>query len=120
MTTIQVHDRPVELRLSRAAQRALARREAPLIAEMELYFSCLIRKRVRFRERADGLATVAAAPGLLVAFRAVTTAQCRIADVGEEVPLTDMPVTRGEALVPRWLAIDYRRGAWQGEFGSCT
>lgn len=40
----------VEVRLSHTVQRALAERTTPLQAEMELLFSCLIRKRMRFGE----------------------------------------------------------------------
>ncbi len=40
--------RAVELRLSGRARAQLAREVGPLDIEMELYFSCLLRKRVRF------------------------------------------------------------------------
>ena len=43
----------IEIRMTPAAGRALAQRSVPLLAEMELLFSCLIRKRVLFSERQD-------------------------------------------------------------------
>ena len=46
---ITLHDKSLEVRLTAAAQKALARRETPLVAEMELLFSCLLRKRVLLR-----------------------------------------------------------------------
>jgi hypothetical protein len=45
---ITLHDKSLEIRLTRAAQQALARRATPLVVEMELLFSCLRRKRVHF------------------------------------------------------------------------
>lgn len=45
---ITLAEKPVAMRLSGGAQRALAARATPLLADMELLFSCLIRKRVRF------------------------------------------------------------------------
>jgi len=47
---ITLHDKSLEIRLTTAAQKALARRDRPLVAEMELLFSCLLRKRVYFGE----------------------------------------------------------------------
>lgn len=45
--------RSFRVTLSDAAQHALAQRATPLIAEMEFYFSCLIRLQVRFYETDD-------------------------------------------------------------------
>ena len=53
VTDITIADKPLKLHLSRAAQQALALRSSPLFAEMELYFSCLIRFKVRFYEQAS-------------------------------------------------------------------
>ncbi len=50
---IRLHDKTLEIRLTRAARKALARRDTPLVAEMELLFSCLLRKRVHFGEAAE-------------------------------------------------------------------
>jgi len=118
MESVLIHGRPVELRVSAAARRRLADLASPLVAEMELYFSCLVRKRVRFRDRADTEPdAVQALTGLKVSFRPVTTAECRMVDAGEDVPTTAMPVVNPRAFVPHWLKIDYRHGDWVGEFG---
>ncbi|MGA7800563.1 MAG: hypothetical protein WCC36_07105 [Gammaproteobacteria bacterium] len=117
MDTVVIHGKPVELRISAAARNRLADRQRPLLAEMELYFSCLVRKRVRFRDLQDPEDTVSALQGLSVCFRPVTTAECRMVDAGEDVPTTAMPVVNPAAFVPHWLTIDYRRGGWVGEFG---
>ena len=39
---------PIQVQLTAGAERALAVHPAPLLVELELLFSCLIRKRVRF------------------------------------------------------------------------
>ena len=51
-----VQDKPFQLDISAAAQQRLVRRSEPLCLELELYFSCLIRKRVHVRKAppADG------------------------------------------------------------------
>lgn len=106
--------------LTPRAEAAMARREVPLHAELELYFSCLVRKQVRFRDvgAAPVDEAVKVADNLFVCFRPVMTRGCSIDNIrGETPPLTDFPITNPGAFVPRWLRIDYRNGSWQGEFG---
>lgn len=109
--------KPVRIELTRAAQRALAQRREPLLAEMELFFSCLIRKRVRFASLPADSDAVPAGDNLFVRFHPVMTAVCGKDYAGDEPPMTDFPIVRQEAFVPHWLAIDCRKGVWQGEFG---
>lgn len=108
--------KPVRIGMSEAARRELASRDTPLLAEMELFFSCLIRKRVRFGSDITDT-DAAAGPNLYVRFHPVMTAACGKDYAGDEPPLTDFPITRVAAFVPRWLYLDYRKHAWHGEFG---
>lgn len=115
--TITIDGKPVEIDLTRAAERALAERNQPLLAEMELYFSCLIRKQVRFRDAADEAGMVNAGDNLKVRFRPVSTAHCSMDDTEGAPPLEDLQLVKPKAYVPHWLRIDYRGGEFQGEFG---
>jgi len=118
-TTLMLNDRALSITLSSAAQTALAKRSTPLYAQMELYFSCLIRLKVRFYEAqpAGDVTWLTASENLIVSFRPVMTAQCNNDYQGEEPPLTDFPIVHDAPFTPRWLRIDYRQGQWQGEFG---
>lgn len=113
---VQMLGREIKLQLSERARRALAQRNSPLLAEMELYFSCLIRKTVRFRE-APGEEGVLVSEKLKLRFRPVMTKHCGTDYTGDEPPVTDFPITRPERYVPRWLHLDYRGGQWRGDFG---
>lgn len=113
---VELNGKPVEVRLSGPARQALAARHQPLLAEMELYFSCLIRYKVRFYEQA-GSTGVAVNDKLKLHFRPVMTASCGNDYEGEEPPLTDFPIEKPAAFTPHWLHIDYRHGQWLGEFG---
>ena len=111
-------NRDLEVRLSTAASAALARRDTPLVVEMELYFSCLIRKRVRFLSVPHPDAFCASVDErLTVCFRPVMTRQCALSDVEGAPELEAFPIQRPEAFLPKWLALAFRRGAWSGEFG---
>lgn len=114
--TVTLGGKPVRVELSRAAERALTERSRTLLAEMELYFSCLIRKRVRFRDEAGEAGSVPVNEHLHVRFRPVMTAKCEI-DPDGPPPLTDFPIARPEAFTPSWLRVDYRDGEWVGDYG---
>lgn len=115
--SVRLANRDLEVRLSSAASSALAARGTPLVVEMELYFSCLIRKRVRFLSAAHPDAFCAAADDrLTVCFRPVMTRSCALSDVEGQPELETFPIQRPEAFLPKWLALDFRRGAWSGEF----
>lgn len=117
--TLTLNDRSLAIDLTPAARAALAKRNAPLYAQMELYFSCLIRLKVRFYESVPEMETAwsPVSDKLVVSFRPVMTAQCNNDYQGEEPPLTDFPIARDAPFTPRWLRLDYRQGQWQGEFG---
>lgn len=115
--TVEICGRRVTVELTAPAAEALQRRSTPLLAEMELYFSCLLRKKVRFRDPVGEPGQVSVGDGLTIAFRPVMTRGCSVAEVAGEPPITDFPIANPSAFVPRWLRIDYRAGCWEGEFG---
>ena len=114
--------KPFRVTLSEAAQRALAQRSTPLIAEMELYFSCLLRLRVRVRfyERDEGASATPINAQLSVRFRPVMSRHCDLQAVKGKSPLDDFPIVKRAPYVPHWLRLDYKKGAWVGEFGYKT
>lgn len=114
---IEIDGKTVDVEITTAASNALAQRAIPLVAEMELYFSCLIRKQVRFRDATAETGGVRLGDQLRVQFRPVMTRACGKDYEGDEPPLTDFPIVKARAYVPHWLRIDYRNGQWQGEFG---
>lgn len=117
-TQVEIFGRRVNVESSKAADQALARLSAPLQVEMELYFSCLMRKAVRFGEDACGTVFSEAGPKLRIGFRPVQTKNCRIDSLSSPAaPLDDLPIVKPEPFVPKWLKIDYGKNGWSGEFG---
>ncbi|MGA9163034.1 MAG: hypothetical protein WBZ31_01140 [Thiobacillus sp.] len=112
---VTLHDKSLEIRLTAAAQKALALRDRPLVAEMELLFSCLLRKRVYFGDAAEHSTPVN--DRLAVRFRPIMTRHCSVSEDGGLPPSDDFPLANPRPYVPNWLAIDYRRGEWAGDFG---
>ena len=62
--SIDLHGRRLALHLTRRAQEALGRRRRPLYVDMELLFSCLVRKRVLFHDAPAGEGYIEIMPGL--------------------------------------------------------
>ncbi len=116
-TTVHIENKPLTVFLSAAAQNAMRKRDVPLVAEMELYFSCLIRTRVRFYDNGKSNDTVPVNEYLNVRFRPVMTKHCGRDYEGDEPPLTDFPITNSQAFIPKWLSIDFEHNQWTGEFG---
>lgn len=117
---IEIIGKQIAVNLSDSARKALSQRSAPLVVEMELYFSCLIRKKVRFHDTerpGDEALTAQLPPNLQLQFRPVMTRSCGRDYEGDEPPLTDFPIANPRPYVPHWLRIDFRNGEWLGEFG---
>lgn len=106
----------IVITVSASAEKELSTRNTPLLAEMELYFSCLIRKAVRFHNTVENN-DVCVSDKLAVRFRPVMTRKCEVSKDGSAPALTDFPIEHGERYIPHWLKIDFKKGQWSGDFG---
>jgi hypothetical protein len=113
-----LYGKPIQIGISSRADAELARRGAPLRVEMELYFSCLIGKTVRFDDATHGRHFEEAAPHLQIGFHAVQTQACSLDSLTTvKAPRVAFPIVRPERFVPKWLEVDFRNGQWSGIFG---
>jgi hypothetical protein len=116
--SIVINGRNVAVKWTDAAARELARRPRPLVVELELYFSCLVKKFVHFHEEAGERETVAASDKLRLYFRPVTSTACSF-EVAERLgrqPEMDLHSAAVGKIAPKRVSIDYARGAWQGHY----
>jgi len=116
-TTIQLYGKPVRVALSAAAERALEKRAAPLFAEVQLIFGCMVAKRVWFRDEANPDA-VPVAPMLNMWFRPARYARaCSFDEIDGGAEASDYPMVGDRRrFVPDVVSIDYRAGKWVGDF----
>jgi hypothetical protein len=102
---------------SARAGEALSNRSEPLIVEMQLYFSCMVKKRVVFHDAAN-LETLTVNDRLQIAFRSIQAAKCDPQEFARNYPVGQVLSSPAAAkMAPAWVAIDFRQGRWQGEFG---
>lgn len=116
---LRLRGQPLTVSWTRRAERQLRRLEAPLLAEMQLYFSCVVKKRVLFHPQpaADKLESVAVDEQLLVAFRVVEANSCDPLEFAANFPVRREFGSQAAARMhPSRLQLDFQDGEWRGEF----
>lgn len=115
---VPMNGREVLVEWTPAAAQALARRETPLTVELELYFSCLVKKFVHFHDTAPDRATVAAHPMLQLYFHSVTSTACSMdkAETLGRQPEIEIDTEAVRKIAPKKVSIDHVRGAWLGSY----
>lgn len=117
--TVEINGKALEVRWTAAAQQALAQRSGDLYVELELYFSCLVKKFMHFRDAPRGVLPVTrVAEGLYVYLRPVTSTACspQEAHAMGRQPETEIDAPQALRLAPKKVQIDCRGGLWRGEF----
>ena len=100
------------------AQRELDRRINPLYVEMELYFSCMVKKYIHFREQPRKIPPVYVNDKFAVYFRPVTSTDCSLelaADLGRQ-PEMELHNEATSRLLPKRIFIDFKNAQWIGEY----
>lgn len=118
--TVSLNGRMLRVRWTERADTALHGLETPLAVEVQLYFSCMVKKRMLFHQTPIP-GSVSVAPNLELAFRCIASAACNPSEFAERYPegrsLMSGPAA---AIPPKRVDIDYRRGCWQGSFAYCS
>ncbi|WP_437558110.1 hypothetical protein [Acidithiobacillus sulfuriphilus] len=109
-TTINVTDRKIEILCSARANLALAKRECPLVAEVELAFACIARKQVRFHDAPMGGDVIGVNERLGLLITAIVPHTC---ETGKAKTATEITAKK---FMPKRVRIDYLHGAWVGEY----
>lgn len=113
---VVINRRPVEVCWTARAERAMRKLERPLLVEMQLYFSCVVKKRVLFHDHSE-LAMVEVNRRLQLAFNPVASAACDPQTFAQSHPGgRDLSANAAAKMLPRVVEIDYRRQRWQGQF----
>ncbi len=115
---VRINGKPVAVEWTARAQRALESRPAPLMVELELYFSCLVKKFVHFREHPGSHGVAPVNDRLSLYFRPVMSTACSI-ETAERLgrqPETEITTASIRKIAPKRVWLDYRHGSWVGKF----
>ena len=116
---LTLRDRPLMVGWTRRAEKQMILLEQPLLAEMQLYFSCVVKKRVLFHQQEPSvtLEWITAGDHLKVAFRPVEASSCDPVEFAANYPVhNEFKSDAAVRMHPSRLQIDYRNGNWKGEF----
>jgi len=114
--TIRLQGENLFVQWTHRADKILHRRSSPLIIEMQLYFSCMVKKRVLFHETFEH-ETLTVNDAIEIAFRPVQSTSCDPVEFANNFPVKQQLTSTGaKHMTPASLELDYVNGQWQGEF----
>jgi hypothetical protein len=113
---VPLRGKSLTLRWTARAERALRRRHTPLAIEMQIYFSCVVKKRVLFPPTAAADAQ-AVEQRFLLSLSTVESDRCDPVTFAAHYPArATLDSAQAGKMRARELLLDYRRGEWWGEF----
>ena len=114
--SINIRGKKMAIMYSKRAEKALAKRDTSLIAELQLYFTCVVQKRVIFHERTD-LETITANPNLKISYHTVQSNVCDPVEFADKHPVKkELDSKAAKSMRPSLFKIDYKNGEWTGDF----
>ena len=116
--TLDAHvaGKQVSVSMSPEVGAILENRVIPLVADAEILFSCLVRKRLTFRDASPDLLSWPITENLHVSVRAVLYELCDPENGGPEPKIVDFAVADVAALIPKTLHIEFQDGELTGTF----
>lgn len=113
---ITFKDHPLTIEWTSRAEKLLSQPTQNIIVEMQLYFSCVVKKRVLFTKQAE-FKVIPVNDNLSVAFHPVESASCDPVEFAKNFPAKrELDSVSAKKMRPRALQIDYKNNVWQGEF----
>lgn len=114
--TVDYKSAQLDICWTKRAARELSRRNHPLIVEMQIYFSCVVQKRVLFHESADyPLQNVN--DKIQITLRPVQAESCDPVEYAKNHPVKHEYTTQAaKNFRPRRLELDFKNKTWQGQF----
>ena len=114
--TVQLRNRALTIKWTKRADDALQLRSKPLVVEMQLYFSCVVKKRILFIDKSNA-ETINVINNLDVGIRTLQAAACSPEDFANNYPVnSDFDSIAASKMSPSLLCLDYANNHWQGDF----
>ncbi len=127
------HNKTLDIKLSKAAESSSQQLASKLIIEIQIYFSCLMGKRLAFysekaiegcwhiddKEEFSRLLkdSQPLSDNIFIRFNTVMTKACPVSEQLGPPPVSDFKIKNQTPYVPNWLNIDFKEGRWCGEYG---
>ena len=113
---ILMNDKSLEVSWTKRANQVLSQRNYPLFVEMQIFFSCVVKKRVLFHDSCEHESQFVS-DNLRVLIRPVEAASCDPVEFAKNYPeKRELESSKAIKMRARSLSIDYINGEWVGEF----
>ena len=118
--SVDVRGKRLVIKWTRRAEQALQKhthdQNVPLIIEMQLYFSCTVKKRVLFHDQTD-FETIPVNPYFSFAFHPVEASSCDPLEFAKNFPVKRIFDSSGALkMSPSELVFDFKNDQWIGHF----
>ncbi|MDH5446194.1 MAG: hypothetical protein OEY52_11615 [Gammaproteobacteria bacterium] len=115
--TINYADKPLLISWTGRADSEFKKRTQAIIVEMQIYFSCVVQKRVLFHEQTNHTKHKVT-DKLEILLRPVEAESCDPVEFAKQHPVShEYKTNAAQKFRPAWLKLDYKLGDWHGEFG---
>lgn len=112
----ELNGKNIKISWTQRADDAFSLRDNKLIIEMQLYFSCVVKKRLIFHDN-DDLDYVTINNKLGVVFRPVEASSCSPEEFASNYPVKQQLTSNSAVKMhPSSLEIDFKNSDWQGTF----
>ena len=114
---VLINQREVAVRWTARAERQLQRLEQGLVVELQLYFSCVVKKRILFHREPADFDHTPVNNRLGLVFQPIASAVCDPREFAANYPQgRNLSAGRAGRMVPRTVELDFRQGNWEGQF----
>ena len=126
------HNKILRVECPEKAEKIATMLGHPIIIEMQIYFSCMLGKRLAYYSdtpiigmyqlEKDQFKKILSdskqlTKNIYIRFNTVMTISCPVSDYIGPPPVTNLPIVHPEVYVPSWLSIDFKNKVFISEYG---
>lgn len=114
--SVVLHNKSIQVEISKRAEKALSKRQWPIIADIHLIFGCMIAKRVWFKDQVDG-DSVFVSDKFGLSFHTVKYDVCSFKNIDNGGVAEPFYPAKGiNKFMPHYIFIDFHKHKYTGEF----
>ncbi len=114
-TTLILNEKPILIEWTERANTQLQNQNRLLIIELQLYFACLVTKRITFGYNTN-IEQTALNSKFEVTFNAIQSNLCGTAGSNDKPSNTILTTKAAMSMSPSKLQLDFEGNVWNGEF----
>ncbi len=115
-TTIKLNNKTLHIEWTQRAENELLKRKLAIVIELQLYFACMVTKRILFHTNTDIVKTTVN-DTFAISFRTVQSNSCDLEKFpNKQATQTELTSQAALKMHPTKLQFDYENNNWLGEY----